>query len=132
MAFGVFFSLVTLLFWTATTACVLGALFTAAVGLALGRAETFTFCAGTLETWFALVFACASAALGALPALTGLAETTFTALDVAGTETTAGFTDVVLGVAVLAAEAMFAFVAGAALAFTATGCTFAEVDAGCF
>jgi hypothetical protein len=129
MAFGVFFSLVELLFWTATTACVLGALFTAAVGLALGRVEIFTFCAGTLDTWFALAFACASAALGSPAVLTGLADTTFTALDVAGTETTAGFTAVVLGVAVLAAEAMFAFAAGGALAFTATGCTFAGVDA---
>jgi len=129
MAFGAFFSLAAVLFWTAATACALGALFTAAVGLALGRVETFTFCAGTLDTWFAPVFASASAALGALAALTGLAETTFTALDVDGTETTAGFPDVVLGVAFLAAGPMAIFAAGAALAFTATGWTFAGVDA---
>jgi hypothetical protein len=98
------------------------------VGLELCRVETFTCCAGTLDTWVALVFACASAALVALAAVSGLAETTFTALDADGTETPAGFTDGVLGVAVFA-EAMFAFAAGAVLAFAATGFIFAGVDA---
>src|SRR5258708_39472131 len=102
MAFGAFFTSVASLFWIATTGCVLGAVCTTAVGLALDRVEAFGFCAGTLDTWAALVFAWASAALGALAALTGLAETTFTALDAAGTETPAGFADVVLGVAVFA------------------------------
>jgi hypothetical protein len=129
MALGAFFSLVALLFWTATTACALGALCTTAVGLALGRVEAFTFCAGTLDAWLALVFACASAALGALAALTGLAGTTLTALDETGTETAGIFADVLLGVAVLAAGAVFALAVGAALPFTATGWVFAGAGA---
>jgi hypothetical protein len=92
--------------------------------LALGRVEAFTFCAGTLDAWLALVFVCASAALGALPALTGLG-TTLTALDETGTETAGIFADVLLGVAVLAAGAVFALAVGAALPFTATGWIFA-------